>query len=159
MGLIEPSVVHSEVIGDDFSFFVLYGALNESVDLETIKVVELVKTSQTKESIEEELKNLQLDADTNNRKKYLRKKLNKFSTFLKDKFSLIPEGHYSQMGLALGMTFGVALGLSIGNSLEIDNGMTYGLVFGMIFGLAFGKQKDSKAEKQNLVMKTNKKKQ
>ena len=110
-------------------------------------------------SIEEELKNLQLDADTNNRKKYLRKKLNKFSTFLKDKFSLIPEGHYSQMGLALGMTFGVALGLSIGNSLEIDNGMTYGLVFGMIFGLAFGKQKDSKAEKQNLVMKTNKKKQ
>ncbi|NQU33198.1 MAG: hypothetical protein HQ521_08190 [Bacteroidetes bacterium] len=107
------------------------------------------------QSIEEELNKLKLDANTSIRKKYIRKILTAFTKYLKDKFSLIPEGYYTQLGLAIGLTFGVALGLSVGNSMEIDNGMTYGLIFGMIFGLAFGKQKDSAAEKQNRVLKNN----
>lgn len=56
MGLIDPSLVHAEAIGDDFSFFIIYGSLNASVDLDKIKVVELKKTSQTKETIEAEIK-------------------------------------------------------------------------------------------------------
>ena len=56
MGLVDPSVVHSETIGDGFSFYIVYGSLNSSVDLDLIKVVELKKTSQTKEIIESQIK-------------------------------------------------------------------------------------------------------
>ncbi|QWC00713.1 cobalamin-dependent protein [Mycoplasmatota bacterium] len=53
MGLTDPSVVHSEVAGDQFSFFVVYGAVKTSIDLDKIKVVELQKTSKTKKEIEQ----------------------------------------------------------------------------------------------------------
>jgi beta-lysine 5,6-aminomutase beta subunit len=52
MGMVEPSVVHSEVVGDNFSFFIVYGAIQAQVDLSKIKVVELKKTSKTKKEIE-----------------------------------------------------------------------------------------------------------
>lgn len=57
MGLINPSVVHSEEIGKNFSFYIIYGALNAFVDLEKIKVKELEKSSKSKKEIEEIIKN------------------------------------------------------------------------------------------------------
>ncbi|MBI3381911.1 MAG: cobalamin B12-binding domain-containing protein [Aquabacterium sp.] len=38
MGLDEPSVVHSEAMGPDFAFFVLYGQCRHRVDMSRIKV-------------------------------------------------------------------------------------------------------------------------
>ena len=52
MGLIDPSVVHSEITGDQFSFFIVYGAIKAQVDLNKIKVLELKKTSKSKKEIE-----------------------------------------------------------------------------------------------------------
>ena len=52
MGLTDPSVVHSEDIGNDFSFYVIYGSMKSSVDLDLIKVVELEKTTHSKKDIE-----------------------------------------------------------------------------------------------------------
>lgn len=52
MSLVDPSVVHSEVVGDNFSFFIVYGAVKAQVDISKIKVVELKKTSKTKKEIE-----------------------------------------------------------------------------------------------------------
>ncbi|HEX2239922.1 MAG TPA: OAM dimerization domain-containing protein [Actinomycetota bacterium] len=40
MGLQRPQIVHLKPIGDSFSFFVLYGALEHSVDPETLEVEE-----------------------------------------------------------------------------------------------------------------------
>ena len=53
MGLIDPSVVHSEVVGDEFSFFIVYGQIKTSVDIDKIKVVEIEKTQHSKSDIEQ----------------------------------------------------------------------------------------------------------
>jgi len=52
MNLVDPSVVHSEVVGDNFSFFIVYGAVKAQIDVSKIKVVELKKTSKSKKEIE-----------------------------------------------------------------------------------------------------------
>ena len=52
MGLIDPSVVHSEDIGNGFSFYVIYGSLKADVELDQIQVVEIEKTKHTKSDIE-----------------------------------------------------------------------------------------------------------
>ncbi|MFP4478599.1 MAG: OAM dimerization domain-containing protein [Candidatus Izemoplasmatales bacterium] len=52
MNLIDPSVVHSEDVGDNFSFFIVYGALKAQIDVSKIKVIELKKTSHSKKEIE-----------------------------------------------------------------------------------------------------------
>lgn len=52
MNLIDPQIVHSESVGDNFSFFVAYGNLTSDVDFDKIKVVEIEKTSHSKKDIE-----------------------------------------------------------------------------------------------------------
>lgn len=53
MGLIDPSVVHSENVGNGFSFYVVYGSVNVDVEMDDIQVVEIEKTKHTKSDIEE----------------------------------------------------------------------------------------------------------
>jgi len=52
MGLVDPSVVHAEDLGQDFSFFIVYGALDASVEMDDIQVVEIEKTAHSKKDIE-----------------------------------------------------------------------------------------------------------
>lgn len=52
MGLVDPSVVHSESIGDGFSLYIVYGSLNKDVELDDIQVVEIERTKHTKKDIE-----------------------------------------------------------------------------------------------------------
>ncbi|HEX8867851.1 MAG TPA: OAM dimerization domain-containing protein, partial [Lentzea sp.] len=40
MGMDPAMVVHSHPIGDDFTFFVVYGSVKHLVDLDEVKVVE-----------------------------------------------------------------------------------------------------------------------
>ena len=95
--------------------------------------------------IEEELDELELQANVANRKKYIRKKYNLFTTFLKDKLSLTTEGYYTGIGIALGVAFGAAFISIFGSGISIS--------LGMVIGLAIGAQKDAQAKKQNRVLK------
>lgn len=56
MGLIDPSVVHSEDVGNGFSFFVVYGKSKAVVELNDIQVVEIEKTSLSRGDIEKLIK-------------------------------------------------------------------------------------------------------
>jgi len=107
-------------------------------------------TREEARSIEEELDLLKLKEYPENKKKYLRRKLNEFKIYLKAEFSLISEGYYTGIGLALGMSFGVAIGASI---FGPSSGSGLGISLGMVVGLIIGRTMDSKAEKENRVLK------
>ena len=103
------------------------------------------------QSIETTLSNLDLTANTGNRKKHIKRKLNDFKNYLKEEFSFITKGYYSMIGLSIGMCFGIALGTSF---FGAASGVSLGMIFGMAIGLAIGRYKDAEAEKQNRVLKT-----
>jgi hypothetical protein len=97
------------------------------------------------QSIESELEVLNLNIESDNRKKYFTKKLTEFEKFLKDKLSLIPEGHYMSYGMIFGMLAGALLQFYIG---------IYSLIAGMLIGMVIGAIMDSEARKQGRVLKT-----
>ncbi len=107
-------------------------------------------------SIEVKLDALDLSAITRNRKKYLKGRLNEFTTYLKNEFSFVPEGYYTSLfmvyglifGSGLGLTFGTAFGAGLGTSIGLSMGTGIGMVFGMIYGVT----KDTEAKKKNLVL-------
>jgi F0F1-type ATP synthase assembly protein I len=101
--------------------------------------------------IEEELEYLKLKEISENRKKYLRKKLNEFLKYLKDEFALTTKGYYSSIGMSLGMVLGISIGASV---FGAGSGVSTGLMFGMLIGSIIGRYMDSEAEKKNLVLKT-----
>ena len=96
-------------------------------------------------SIESELGTLNLDMESENRKKYLKQKLSEFQKFLNDKLSLISEGHYTAYGMSFGMLIGVIFQSYIGS---------YSLLGGMVIGMVIGGIMDSEARKQGRVLKT-----
>lgn len=85
-------------------------------------------------AIELELDALDLNSKTENNKKYYKKALGKFKKYLKTKFSLIPKGYYTAIGMSLGMCFGVAFGSLINENLGISTGLTIGLFIGLLIG-------------------------
>lgn len=97
------------------------------------------------QSIESELEVLNLNIESDNRKKHFTKKLTEFEKFLKDKLSLIPEGHYMSYGMIFGMLAGALLQFYIG---------IYSLIVGMLIGMVIGAIMDSEARKQGRVLKT-----
>jgi len=97
------------------------------------------------QSIESELEVLNLNIESDNRKKHFTKKLTEFEKFLKDKLSLIPEGHYMSYGMIFGMLAGALLQFYIG---------IYSLIAGMLIGMVIGAIMDSEARKQGRVLKT-----
>ena len=109
-------------------------------------------TQEDVRSIEEELDILKLKEYPENKKRYLRRKRDKFKEYLKTEFSLITEGYYTGIGLALGMSFGVAIGASL---FGPSSGSGLGISLGMVVGLIIGRVMDSKAEKENRVLKVN----
>ncbi|MDX9692350.1 MAG: OAM dimerization domain-containing protein, partial [Acholeplasmataceae bacterium] len=52
MGIFDPQVVHSAPLGDDFSFYIIYGTTNQKVDLNKVEVVEIDSKVRSKEEIE-----------------------------------------------------------------------------------------------------------
>ena len=107
-------------------------------------------TEEQLRSIEVELGILKLKEIPENRRKYLRRKLNKFKIFLREELSLISEGYYTSIGMTLGISFGIVFG----TMFEETFGVSMGLGFGMLIGLIIGRTMDSQAEKQNRVLKT-----
>ena len=129
---------------------------NDSVEKSEIKVydkyIEILSdlknrdlTQNQIQSIESELEVLNLNIESDNRKKHFTKKLTEFEKFLKDKLSLIPEGHYMSYGMISGMLAGALLQFYIG---------IYSLIAGMLIGMVIGAIMDSEARKQGRVLKT-----
>ena len=102
------------------------------------------------DAIANELEKLQLNINSENRKKHIRKAFRSFKKYLKEVFSLIPEGYYTGIGMSLGISIGIAIGTAIGGS----TGTAIGISIGMVIGMALGKNQDLKAEKENRVLKT-----
>jgi beta-lysine 5,6-aminomutase beta subunit len=52
MGLIDPNVVHAESLSEDFSFYIVYGSVNKSVEFDDIFVEEITQKAFSREEIE-----------------------------------------------------------------------------------------------------------
>lgn len=104
-------------------------------------------TEKQLKSIEEKLETLNIKANPENRNKYFNQKLKEFSKYLKEKLSLISEGHYTAIGTSLGTSFGVVFGVVYTN-------ISYGIIFGLLIGLIIGAVMDSKAKKEGKVLRT-----
>jgi hypothetical protein len=100
------------------------------------------------QEIEKQLENLQLSSKP--RFKELNRNFSKLQQFLKVKFSLTIEGHYTSLGIAIGMCFGIPIGAMI----ESYIGASLGMTLGMLIGIAIGKSMDSKAEIYGNSLKT-----
>jgi tetrahydromethanopterin S-methyltransferase subunit G len=104
------------------------------------------------QSIETELDRLNLDSTSGNSKKYLQKALRKFEKYLKDTFSLISKGYYTNLGIGLGSSFGILLGIVFLSDFERSLGIAYGVSFGMLIGLIIGRSMDAKATAEDNVL-------
>jgi hypothetical protein len=103
-------------------------------------------------SIERELDVLDLESNPRNKKRYFKKALNAFESYLKDTFSLTLKGYYTKLGMALGTTFGMLFGIVVLQSWERSMGISLGWIFGMLIGLAIGKSMDAKAETEGRAL-------
>ena len=104
------------------------------------------------QSIEIELDILQLNSNPKNRKRFFKKALNAFESFLKDTYSLTAKGYYSGLGLSLGVTFGMLFGITVLSRFENSMGIGMGTLLGMVLGLTIGKNMDAKALEQGNVL-------
>ncbi len=94
--------------------------------------------------VEKKIKELDFKGEYKNKNKFLSKKLFEFLKFLKDKFNLILEGHYTSYGLVFGMLFGFVVGFYF-EWFSMLSGMAIGMIAGMIM--------DLKAKKEGRVLK------
>lgn len=107
-------------------------------------------SSEEIQSIEAELDSL--NSNSENRIKYLKKALRKFEKYLKDSFSLIPKGYYTNLGIGLGSSFGLLFGVVFLSSLERSLGIASGLSIGMLIGLVIGRYMDTRAVSEGRVL-------
>ena len=105
------------------------------------------------QSIESELETLNLNAEPDNRKKYLKQKLSEFQKFLKDKLALVSEGYYAGIGAGTGIVLGSIFSMLFQSVLGAYS-LLIGINGGMILGAILGGIKDSEAKKQGRVLIT-----
>jgi len=120
-------------------------------DLEKRSMEELQK-----EAIEKELNRLLSASDPKLKKKSFTRKLGIFTTFLQNNYSLVPQGHYTSLGMIMGMTMGTSFGIAIGAIFDPATGIAIGLSIGtgigMAIGMAIGAVKDKEALAQGRVI-------
>lgn len=103
--------------------------------------------------IESELENLNLKVESENRKKYLSKKLSEFEKILKDQLALISEGYYAGIGAGTGIFLGSIFSMLFQSTLGTYS-LLIGINGGMILGMILGGILDSEAKKQGRVLIT-----
>lgn len=104
------------------------------------------------QSLGKELDGLQLESNPENRKKHFTKALRTFEKYVKDTFSLISKGYYTNRGIGLGASFGLLFGIVVLQGFERSLGIALGLSFGMLFGLLIGRSMDAKAIREGNVL-------
>ncbi len=113
-------------------------------------------TSVEKQAIVNELFKLELGPDFDVPKKGYNGKLSKFTHFLKQRFNLVCQGFYTNMGLIFGMIMGNSAGIIFGSVINPEMGIAIGLSIGtgigMAIGVAIGAFKDREAQSKGHVM-------
>ena len=96
------------------------------------------------QSLETELDNLNLESNSENRKKLFNKQLKEFKDYLKEKHSLVSAGYYTNIGVTTGVGFGIVAGVIIGERFEKSLGIAVGIGIGMLIGVIIGRSMDAK---------------
>ncbi len=104
------------------------------------------------QSIEAELDRLDLKSNAEYGKKYFQKALSQFKNYLRNTFSFISKGHYTNLGIGLGSSFGILLGIVVLSGFERSLGISAGLIIGMLIGLAIGSNMDAQAKTAGKVL-------
>jgi len=104
------------------------------------------------QSIETKLESLNLESNPKNAQTYYKKALHTFEKYLKETFSLIPKGYYTNLGIIFGTFFGLLFGVVFLFTFERSLGIALSLSFGMIIGLIIGIAMDTKAKKENRIL-------
>jgi len=111
-------------------------------------------TAKEQESIEKAMEGLNLGGGEGTSLRMLKRSRYRFMKFLKDEHCLTPQGHYTELGMAIGLLAGTALAPLIENSIGMSMGVSLGIGLGMLVGLIVGRRMDKDAEKQNRIIKT-----
>jgi len=98
-------------------------------------------------SIETELDALDLNSTTTNKKKHFSKALQQFKKYLRNTFSLITNGYYTNLAITFGSSIGLLLGIIFLSSLERCLGISLGISVGALIGLMIASYLDSQAKK------------
>lgn len=96
--------------------------------------------------IETELDALDLNADSKNKKSHYSKALQHFKQYLKDTFSLIAKGYYTNWGIILGALTGLLIGVVFFSGLERSLGISLGISIGTLSGLITASYLDTQAK-------------
>lgn len=110
---------------------------------------ELEKRSLSESEIEElgkTLDALDLNSNTKSKKRHLNKSLQQFKKYLKDTFSLITKGYYSNLGIAFGASIGLLFGIVFLSSLERSLGISLGISVGTLIGIIIASYLESQAK-------------
>ena len=104
------------------------------------------------ESIEEKLKELNLESDPRYRRRYYKKRLHRFKEFMSKSLSLVTKNYYENLYLIIGMVFGMTFGIIIGEQTDKSMGLSLGICLGMFVGILIGRSKDAKAMSEGRVI-------
>lgn len=104
------------------------------------------------EVIESKLERFRLPSNLKNSRKYIKKTQTKFEKYLRDTFSLISKGYYTNLGIGLGSSYGILFGVVLLSRLERSLGIALGIMVGMLIGLTIGRQKDALAKTEGRVL-------
>ncbi|MCF8374623.1 MAG: hypothetical protein K9H64_23595 [Bacteroidales bacterium] len=103
-------------------------------------------TKEELQTIEAELDSLKLNSNPENKKKYFKKALSKFESYLKDAFSFTSKWYYTILGIVFGPAFGVLLGVLIGGYFERSLGVSFGISIGLLIGMLVGGYMDARVK-------------
>ncbi|MBN1119287.1 MAG: hypothetical protein JXA77_18905 [Bacteroidales bacterium] len=98
------------------------------------------------QSIETELDALDLNCTTTNKKRHFSKALQKFKKYLKNTFSLITKGYYTNLAITYGALTGLLFGITFLSGLERSLGISLGVAVGALVGLIISSYLDSQAK-------------
>jgi len=98
------------------------------------------------QSIETELDNLALNSANTIKIKQLKKSLQQFKKYLKDTFSLITKGHYTNLGITFGASIGLVFGVIFLQDLERSLGISLGISAGTLIGIIIAGYLESQAK-------------
>lgn len=118
---------------------------NEFIDV-LKKLEQRAFTTKEMQSIEVALDRLDLKSHPENRKKFFQSALNQFRAFLKDEFSLTPNGYYMNLSVSSGMLLGVIAGVLIGQRFERSLGISLGVCLGLFLGAFIGRRLDAQVK-------------
>ncbi|MEQ8706618.1 MAG: hypothetical protein RIC19_21985 [Phaeodactylibacter sp.] len=96
--------------------------------------------------IETELDTLDLKGTAKNKKRHYSKALRYFKQYLKDTFSLIAKGYYTNWGITLGALTGLLTGIVFFIGLERSLGISLGISIGTLIGLITASYLDTQAK-------------